>query len=39
MYPKLWEAEGLAYSNLIDKLLQLAIERYQRNAQLKTDNQ
>lgn len=39
MYPKLWEAEGLAYSNLIDKLLQLAIDRYQRNAQLKTDNQ
>lgn len=36
MYPKLWEAEGLQYSQLIDKLLQLAIARHQRNSALKT---
>jgi len=26
MYPKLWEASGLSYPDLIDKLIQLAIE-------------
>ncbi|MFY9176557.1 MAG: D-alanine--D-alanine ligase family protein [Caldicoprobacterales bacterium] len=28
MYPKLWEATGISYSDLIDKLIQLAIERF-----------
>lgn len=28
MYPKLWEAAGLSYSKLIDRLIELAIERY-----------
>ena len=28
MYPKLWAASGLNYSELIDKLLQLALERH-----------
>lgn len=28
MYPKLWEASGLGYVALIDRLLQLALERY-----------
>lgn len=27
MYPKLWEASGLAYSDLIDRLLQLGLAR------------
>ncbi|MEP7060649.1 MAG: D-alanine--D-alanine ligase A, partial [Actinomycetota bacterium] len=27
MYPKLWEASGLPYDRLIDRLLDLAIER------------
>ncbi len=27
MYPKLWEASGLAYSQLIDRLIELALER------------
>lgn len=27
MYPKLWEASGVAYSDLIDELIQLALER------------
>lgn len=29
MYPKLWEASGISYSELIDRLIQLAIERYE----------
>jgi D-alanine-D-alanine ligase len=33
MYPKLWAASGLTYSALIDRLIQLAVERWQeRNA-------
>ena len=28
MYPRLWEASGLTYPDLIDKLIQLALERY-----------
>ena len=34
MYPKLWEASGLPYPALLDRLIELAIERYddkQRN--------
>jgi D-alanine-D-alanine ligase len=27
MYPKMWEASGLAYADLIDELIQLALER------------
>lgn len=30
MYPKMWEASGLAYSDLIDELVDLAFERHQR---------
>jgi len=29
MYPKLWAASGLAYSDLIDRLIQLGIERHE----------
>ena len=32
MYPKLWEASGLGYSALIDRLVDLAIERHQRRS-------
>ncbi|HUE53859.1 MAG TPA: D-alanine--D-alanine ligase family protein [Terriglobales bacterium] len=28
MYPKLWAASGLAYSNLIERLIQLGLERH-----------
>ena len=28
MYPKLWEASGLGYSKLLDRLIELALERY-----------
>lgn len=29
MYPKMWEASGLPYSRLIDRLIELALERHQ----------
>jgi D-alanine-D-alanine ligase len=32
MYPKMWEASGLAYPQLIDELIRLALERYDRRA-------
>ncbi len=31
MYPRLWEATGVAYPELIDRLVALAIDRHQRN--------
>ncbi len=36
MYPKLWEASGLPYSELIDRLIQLAIQRFRQEKRLKT---
>jgi D-alanine-D-alanine ligase len=30
MYPKLWEASGVPYPELIDRLIELAIERHER---------
>ncbi|MEP7195050.1 MAG: D-alanine--D-alanine ligase [Saprospiraceae bacterium] len=36
MYPKLWEASGISYGELIDRLIQLAIDRHHRNKLLKT---
>jgi len=29
MYPKLWEASGIRYPELIDRLIELAIERWE----------
>ncbi len=37
MYPKLWEASGIPYEVLIDKLIQLAIERFEKEKRLKTN--
>ncbi|MFQ6023177.1 MAG: D-alanine--D-alanine ligase, partial [Acidiferrobacterales bacterium] len=36
MYPKLWEASGISYMELIDRLIQLALERHERDRKLKT---
>ena len=36
MYPKLWEYSGIKYSDLIDKLISLAIEDFEQRNQLKT---
>ncbi|MEI6280494.1 MAG: D-alanine--D-alanine ligase family protein [bacterium] len=36
MYPKLWEASGMPLPKLLDRLVSLAIERFQREQKLKT---
>lgn len=36
MYPKLWEASGLPYPRLIERLIELAIERYKDKQRSQT---
>jgi len=36
MYPKLWEQSGISYSALIDRLIGLALERFEKEKRLKT---
>jgi D-alanine-D-alanine ligase len=36
MYPKLWEASGLPYTALLDRLVALALERHGRKQRLRT---
>lgn len=36
MYPKLWEATGLPYPKLLDRLIELALERHARQSKLET---
>ncbi len=36
MYPKLWEASGLSYPDLLDRLIQCAVERHQAKKKLLT---
>lgn len=36
MYPKLWEASGLSYAELLDKLIDLALERHAEKSELET---
>jgi D-alanine-D-alanine ligase len=36
MYPKMWEASGLAYPALLDRLITLAMERHAEKQQLRT---
>ncbi|MDR0968903.1 MAG: D-alanine--D-alanine ligase [Holosporaceae bacterium] len=38
MYPKLWEASGLPYDELLDKLIMLAIDRYNRDKALNANS-
>jgi D-alanine-D-alanine ligase len=37
MYPKLWDASGVCYGDLIDRLIQLAIERHQDTQETTTN--
>lgn len=37
MYPKLWEASGIPYSELLTKLINLAIVRHERNKAIHRD--
>lgn len=36
MYPRLWEASGLPYSKLVDRLIELALERHDERSALST---
>lgn len=36
MYPKLWEATGIGYSELLDRLIDLALDRYREKSELET---
>ena len=36
MYPKLWETSGISFTELIDRLVRLAIERFEEDRKLKT---
>lgn len=36
MYPKLWEASGIPYAELIDRLVQLALEQHQDTRRRRT---
>lgn len=36
MYPKLWSLSGIEYSDLIDQLIKLAIERHERESELQS---
>ncbi|PKN75063.1 MAG: D-alanine--D-alanine ligase A [Deltaproteobacteria bacterium HGW-Deltaproteobacteria-10] len=37
MYPKLWEATGLKYTELLDKLIALALDRHKKRLEIKTE--
>lgn len=36
MYPKLWEASGLSLPHLLDRLIELALERFEKEKKFKT---
>jgi D-alanine-D-alanine ligase len=36
MYPKLWEASGISYTELITRLIELAISRFEKEMTIKT---
>lgn len=36
MYPKLWDATGIKYPDLLDKLIELALEKHREKNSLKT---
>ena len=37
LYPQLWEIDGITYEEVLDKLIKLAIEEFNHNAQLHFD--
>jgi D-alanine-D-alanine ligase len=37
MYPKLWEASGVPYSKLLDRLVELALERHRDKLRTRYD--
>jgi len=38
MYPKMWEASGLPFGKMLDRLIELALERHERRRRLKIEH-
>jgi D-alanine-D-alanine ligase len=36
MFPRLWAASGLPYPALLDRMIELALERHQKRSKLET---
>jgi D-alanine-D-alanine ligase len=36
MYPKMWQASGIPYPKLIDRLIQLALQRFRQEQNFRT---
>jgi len=36
MYPKLWEKSGISYAELVDRLIKLAIEKFEEQKKIRT---
>jgi D-alanine-D-alanine ligase len=36
MYPRMWDASGLPYTALLDRLIELALERHRERSALET---
>ena len=39
MYPKVWEDSGISYAELLDRLIQLALERHSEKNSIRTTYQ
>ena len=39
LYPQMWEVSGIKYSDLIDRLIKLGLEEFERQEQIKYDFQ
>ena len=37
MFPKLWEASGVSARELVNRLIELGLERFRRRQQLRTE--
>ena len=37
MYPRMWEASGIPYRELIDRLIQLGLERHEQDSRIRSD--
>ena len=37
LYPQMWEVSGISYSDLIDRLIQLGLQEFERNSKIKYD--
>jgi D-alanine-D-alanine ligase len=36
MYPKMWQVSGISYGELLDRLIQLALERHREKEKTRT---